>query len=348
VKSTSADGAAEAAALAAAIRQVRSATSAAELFGTVEPARRYRRLARLLHPDRVPAADQADAAEAFVALTTLWRERAGVVIHAGDTEYRLSVRAHAGDLADLYDVGADRLLKLPRQPANNDLMEREARALRTLAGRGDPRYLPYVPRLVDSFRHCDTATGALRRVNVVAAAPGLHNLVEVRRAYPDGLDPRDAAWMWRRLLVALGFTHRAGLLHGAVLPEHVLIEPAGHGLVLVDWCYSAVGDTASPMAWRAAAGDDLIPAIVPTHADWYPAEVHARTQPGPGTDIAMASRCMTWLMGERGPQPLRRFAAGCALPSLRQRPDDAWRLLAELDELLEGLFGPRTFRPFTL
>ncbi len=346
--STGAGNPAEAAALAEAIRQVRSSTSAAELFGTVEPVRQYRRLARLLHPDRVPAADRAYATDAFVQLTTLWRSRGGVVIDTGDAEYRLSVRVHAGDLADLYDVGAERFLKLPRQPANNDLMEREARALRTLADRGDPRYLPYVPRLVDSFRHGDTATGARRRVNVVAAAPGLHSLVEVRRAYPGGLDPRDAAWIWRRLLVVLGFTHRAGLVHGAVLPEHVLIEPAGHGVVLVDWCYSAARDTASPVAGPLSAGDDLIPAIVPTYAGWYPAEVLDHMEPGPGTDIAMASRCMTWLMGYHAPQSLRRFATGCALPSLRQRPDDAWRLLDELDELLERLFGPRTFRPFTL
>jgi hypothetical protein len=30
------------------------------------------------------------------------------------------------------------------------------------------------------------------------------------------------------------------------------------------------------------------------------------------------------------------------------RPQDAWRLLAEFDELLERLYGPRTFRPFAM
>jgi hypothetical protein len=324
-----------AAAVADAIRRVMSAAGARELFGTDEPVRRYRRLARLLHPDRVPPIDRPQATEAFVRLTTLWRGGQGAVIHTRDADYQLGVRAYAGDLADLYDVGADRVLKLPRRPANNDLMEREARALRLLADQGDPRYLPYVPRLVDSFRHRDTATGERRRVNVVAAAPGLRSLAEVRSAYPDGVDPRDAAWMWRRLLVALGFAHRAGVVHGAVLPGHVLIQPAEHGVVLVDWCYSA-------------AGGELIPAIVPTYADWYPAEVRDRREPGPGTDIAMASRCMTWLMAGRAPRELRRFAGGCALPSPRRRPDDAWRLLAEFDELLEDLYGPRKFRPFNL
>ena len=90
-----------------------------------------------------------------------------------------------------------------------------------------------------------------------------------------------------------------------------------------------------------------MPALVPAYVDWYPDEVHERRRPGPGTDIAMAARCMSALMGARAPRELRAFAGGCMMPRLAQRPDDAWRLLGELDEVLEGLYGPRTFRPFT-
>jgi len=43
-----------------------------------------------------------------------------------------------------------------------------------------------------------------------------------------------------------------------------------------------------------------------------------------------------------------RFAAGCTLPAPATRPHDAWRLLREFDELLELLFGPRRYRPFTM
>ncbi|MEU4639773.1 serine/threonine protein kinase [Micromonospora sp. NPDC023814] len=318
---------------AEAIRLVAAARTDADLFGADEPARRYRELVAALHPDRVPAdsAVRAEATDAFVRVTTRWRARRVTVLGG----YRLGAPAHSGDLADLYDVGADRLLKLPRRPTDNDLMAREAHALRALAERGDPRYLPYVPRLVEEFRHRDPDTGAERRITVLATAPGLHDLTEVRRAYPDGLDARDAAWMWRRLLVALGLAHRAGVVHGAVLPPHVLIEPDGHGVVLVDWCFSVVDGGA-------------VPALVPGHEDWYPAEVVAKRPCGPGTDIAMATRCMTWLMGPRAPRELLAFAQGCLRPALNARPGDAWRLLRELDEVLDRLYGPRTFRPFTL
>ena len=142
--------------------------------------------------------------------------------------------------------------------------------------------------------------------------------------------------MWRRLLVALGTAHRAGVVHGAGLPDHVLIEPDEHGVVLVVWCYAAIGP------------DDRVPALVPRYADRYPPEVTGSRRVGPGTDLAMATRCMTGLVGDLLPRPLARFAAGCLLEPLSRRPDDAWRLLAELDEVLERCFGPRAFRPFRL
>ncbi|MET7875677.1 serine/threonine protein kinase [Micromonospora profundi] len=318
---------------AEAIGLVTAARTDTDLFGTDQPARRYRELVAALHPDRLTAdpAVRAEALDAFIHVTTRWQARQVTVL--GD--YRLGALAHSGDLADLYDVGDDRLLKLPRRPTDNDLMAREAHALHTIAERGDPRYLPYVPRLVDEFRHSDAATGAERRINVLATAPGLHDLDAVRRAYPDGLDARDVAWMWRRLLVALGLAHRAGVVHGAVLPRHVLIEPAAHGVVLVDWCFSApVGST--------------IPAMVPGYQDWYPPEVFQKRQCGPGTDIWMATRCMTSLLNRHAPRELLAFAQGCRQRFLKDRPDDAWRLLREFDNVLGRLYGPRTFRPFTL
>jgi hypothetical protein len=53
-------------------------------------------------------------------------------------------------------------------------------------------------------------------------------------------------------------------------------------------------------------------------------------------------------MGDKAPKPMRTFAKGCLLASQHRRPGDAWRLLEEFDELLEGLYGPRRFRPFTM
>lgn len=308
---------------------------AAEIFGADEreAQRRYRRLARLLHPDT--GADPA----AFARLTDKWRAHTGgTVLTTRRGAYRVGARIARGDVADLFALtgedGTEALLKLPRDPADGDLMDREASALRRLAEQGDPRYLPYVPRLVESIRH-DGRRGA-----ILSRHEGFHTLAEVAAARPGGLDPRDAAWMWRRLLVALGFAHRAGVVHGAVLPGHVMIHPELHGLVLVGW-----GQSVTDPPGR-------IPLVVDAWASLYPPEITGSPkaeEPGtPAFDLFMATRCMTHLMGPLAPAPMRAFARGCTNPSPHRRPDDAWALLGEFDELLERLYGPRVFRPFTL
>ncbi|MDL4817957.1 molecular chaperone DnaJ [Actinomadura opuntiae] len=320
----------------------------ADLFGddSAEAARRYRRLVRLVHPD----ATGGRTRDAFVRLNALWRtynRSDPAVVTTRRHSYRIAGDSVSGDLAQLYRAATDAaagevLLKMPRDPRDGDLLEREAVALRQLPKDGDGRFLPYVPRLVESFRHQDAATGGLRQSNAIAALDGFRSLAEVRAAFPGGVDPRDAAWMWRRLLVGLGFAHRAGVLHGAVLPDHVMIHPEEHGLVLVDWCYSVPG------CYAHADPSGRVPALVERYRDWYPPEVPARRPASQATDLFMAARCMTDLMGDRAPKAMRMFARGCLLTAQNRRPHDAWRLLAELDELLERLYGPRRFRPFHL
>ncbi|GAA2156802.1 serine/threonine-protein kinase [Actinomadura napierensis] len=320
----------------------------ADLFGedAAEAARRYRRLARLVHPD----ATGGRTRDAFVRLNALWRtynRSDPAVVTTRRHSYRIAGDPVSGDLARLYRARTDAapgevLLKMPCDPRDGDLLEREAVALRQLPKDGDGRFLPYVPRLVESFQHQDAATGARRRSNAIAALDGFRSLAEVKAAFPGGVDPRDAAWMWRRLLVALGFAHRAGVLHGAVLPDHVMIHPGEHGLVLVDWCYSVPG------CYAHADPSGRVPAMVDRYRDRYPPEVPERRPASPATDIFMATRCMTDLMGDQAPKALRGFARGCLLSAQNRRPSDAWRLLAELDELLERLYGPRRFRPFHL
>ncbi|WP_304454183.1 J domain-containing protein [Nocardiopsis sp. YSL2] len=318
----------------------------------------YRRLARLLHPDRAPEGRTAEATRAFAKLTGLWSAyRDTAEGGPGLDEVTLTAKTHtyhlhrgadplaAGDIADLHgaryrDGGTWReaVLKLPRSHHDNDLVNAEANALRRLRERVPERARAFHPELIEQIRHRDAATGVERRGNVLARLRGFHSLADVRRAYPDGVDPRDAAWMWRRLLVAVGSASRAGVVHGAVVPEHVLIHPEAHGLVLVDWCYSVTS--------AAAHTAPHIPAMVAHRKDLYPEEVLDRAPAVPATDIHMATRCIEHVTAGRLPRPLNTFALGCTLPRPQRRPYDGIRLLAELDEALERVFGPRRFRPF--
>jgi len=307
-----------------AIALIEAATDPRGLFAR-DPGHEYRSLARLTHPD--VSRGGARAAAAFAKLSALWqRYRAE----------RLPARlAFSGDIANLYEHDHG-LLKIARHPADNDLLDREAAALARLRSADDKRLLAYAPALIGCQRHQDPDTGAERRANLISRLDGFVTLADVLAAYSRGLDPRDAAWMWRRLLVAVGFAHRTGVIHAAVVPEHVLIHPAEHGLVLVDWCYAITQPGGVAVALPAA------------YADWYPAEVRSRQAPGLDLDIWLATRCMTHLMGGLAPPRLTRFARGCTLPGPGRRPSDAWQLLRELDAVLERLYGPRTFRPFTM
>ncbi|MFY7066863.1 molecular chaperone DnaJ [Nocardiopsis changdeensis] len=343
-----------------ATRAVLTARDPSDLFGplpaddTVPAAASsaHRRLARLLHPD-TPGGDAA----LFTRLTGMWtryqeavRGRIGfddhVVVTASRGYHVGSSPLASGDVADLYPVRyqdggwRDAVIKVPRSPRDNDLMEAEATALERIRERGPEEARAFFPRLLESIRHRDAATGVERRANVLDRLDGFHSLADVRRAYPDGVDPRDAAWMWRRLLVAVDAASRAGVVHGAVVPEHVLIHPGEHGLVLVDWCYSVTA--------HAARTAPHIPAMVPHRKDLYPPEVAERGPASVRTDIYMATRCIEYITAGRLPRELRSFARGCALPAARQRPSDGFALLIELDEVLERLYGPRRFRPFTM
>lgn len=341
---------------AEAIALVSAARTPEDLFGGDSPRRAYRRLARLLHPDLVPGAETAGC---FAKLVRLWaayggnaeapgrredttwspsgedaawtrpREDAETVITTGRGTRRVGKVFRRGATAVLYESGADALLKVARSHADNDLMRREADALSGIERNGDPLLLPYVPRLAESFRY--RSGGVERQANVISRVPdGFVSLTEIaeRRTV---LDPRDAAWIWRRLLVALGAAHRAGVVHGAVFGHHVLVHPIDHGLVLVDWSQSV--PLGSPLT-----------VLVARHRDDYPPEVPARGPATEATDIHLATRCVAALMGERVPTAIRRFLRG----SLISPPRDAWRLLGELDDLLDDLYGPRKYRPLHL
>lgn len=61
------------------------------------------------------------------------------------------------------------------------------------------------------------------------------SLADVGQAYARGLDPRHMVWMWRRTLEVLAHVHAIGWRHGRVAPEHLLVHPADHGIVLTGW-----------------------------------------------------------------------------------------------------------------
>ena len=101
---------------AEAIALIEAAGEPGDLSG-YDATRCYRRLARLTHPG------DSRAASAFARLAALWQQH----------QEGCGPRIARGDIADLYRMRQG-LLKLARDPADNDLMRREAAALTQLQG----------------------------------------------------------------------------------------------------------------------------------------------------------------------------------------------------------------------
>ncbi|GEE03740.1 hypothetical protein nbrc107696_41860 [Gordonia spumicola] len=318
-------------------RQAREAVEAAreatDLFGPVHGSQRagrreYRRLAALLHPD---GGGDVEVFERLVALFDEWRSPAGAIVGRRGT-YTLGRIVGQGSVSVVYeatsDAGRPVAVKVPRSAASATFVERERAALRRLAQfTDDPAnawLAPYFPRLLDT---ADVDGG--RPVNVVSAHGRAQGFVDAAAvATADGLDGRDWAWIHRRLLRAVAGAHRIGLVHGAVVPENILIHPEGHGVVLAGWSFAA--EPGQAPAGRIASRRDLYP----------PGAEPA----GPALDVYMLHATMAQMLAS-GERRQRMFAAGCMQASPRMRPA-AVDLLEEYDDLLEDLYGPRTFRRF--
>jgi hypothetical protein len=330
----------------------------------------FRQLAKVAHPDMYPGRDDKKLAQAAFSRLTEWLRQAEAKIQAGlygssaggreavlttqRSVYHIEPDGQEAGVFTLYrarleqgDAALPVTLKTPRDPRDNDLAHNEARILQVLrAGNAAEKFAAYVPGWVESFLFEEG--GVTRQVNVFERACGWYSLHEVRAAYPGGIDPKDMAWMWRRLLVALGFAHINGVIHGAVLPGNICILPEQHGLRLENWAFAVLNPQAS---------GEIIAAVDADYEDWYPNEVRNSEPPAAATDIAMSARCMIYLLGGdpvRGAMPARvpaavqMFLKSCILPGKRARPQEAWGLKEEFDELLQRLWGERKFHPFSM
>lgn len=314
--------------------------------------RTYRIYANAVHPDRARAEglDAAAAAAAFARLASLHREWTHALTGARTTQssatidsrvdrYVLEERWAHGSIANIYAARnrAGRLVgaKIPRAAASSRFLDNERKALRligSLCATGDNEWLTaYYPQLLDTADH-RSETGENRAINILpdlSRGQGYVTLETVKSAIPEGLDGRDWAWIFRRLLRAVAGAHLAGIVHGAILPENVIIHPEGHGVVLAGWSFTTT-------VGRAVTGQ------VSSRRGFYPPE--ATTATAYTTDVYMAAALMEWILKPEE-HVQRRFAQGCMQDGPRRRPAAA-ALLEEYDDLLETLYGPRTFRRF--
>ena len=239
----------------------------------------------------------------------------------------------------LLDDDDDRpaLIKVVRDRMDADFVSREIKNLAALwPGGPEDAFLRFLPQVL--------ASDEPRSLIVMPHYQGYVTLAQVSESFPGGLDFQDLAWMFKRLMSALGFAHSRGYVHGAVYPPHVLVHPTEHGARVLDWTYSVkIGQN--------------IPAYAYDWDDFCAPEIRCKANAGPSTDIYMAGKCAIAILGgnvrtnafpDKVPKEVRDFLLRCVDPAPADRPQDAWQLHEDFDAVLKKLVGKPKYRKLVL
>lgn len=346
-----------------------------EVFGGIDDAKdKYRELAKVCHPDSyTDPTGKYLANRTIPLLNALWEQAerkmndgtygdlratpsapaSSASFTVGKMTYTLGNKLHEGDTASLFEAvvatpssAVPVLLKIPHGAATNPLMEREAKNIKQIEQRllqADDemrkKFGTRYPKLIQSFKLDD---GEERIVNAFERVPTPERwftLEEIHAAHPV-LNPRQVAFIWRRILEALTIPHLEGLAHGAVTPNHVLIQADDHSGMLVDW------------TWCATAVKGVQPRYLP-----YAAPEVTTTGGAQSSDIYSAAKCVIYLLGGDPVQneiqhgletPIKNLLNKCLQPRPRFRPQNARSCYELLDKALTECFGPRKFVDLTM
>jgi hypothetical protein len=326
--------------------------------------RKFRPMALLLHPDRNPG--NKEAADAMAALTAL-QSIAETRIKSGsygteDPDKGVEIRTKilysgvkpiaAGEICDVYmgdftdAAGKARkaIIKILRDSGDEDLANNEATVLKEIyrAAKDDADDKVFAKYMCEPLERAKIPIdGKERRAFIMAGSKRTtYTLDEVIRAFPDGIDHRDAAWMIRRCLEILAFTHRKGFAHAAVTPKHALVRMEDHGGKLVDWSYAK------------KTGEKLV-AISSEYEHFYPPETKKNKIAHPASDVFMVAQCYIALCGgtdrvfKKGPKSIAGIMNAATL-HYGQRYQNATEMYKAYDLALRDLYGPPSWRNFEM
>jgi serine/threonine protein kinase len=295
-------------------------------------------LARIFDAQSYPAGSLLPAlSEAIHARLMKRIQPPGSRIESPTRTYELRAPFAVGDLCTLHLARCGNrayVLKVPRVSSGGRLVTKEQAVISELRRQpGHDHYAKHLPSPVESFWSRRTT------VSVFQYHDGLFTARQIRQHYPAGVEGRQLAWMFNRILEALGFAHRGGWIHGAVLPAHLLFDTNDHGLQLIGWTH-------------AVRVNEPLQIVSRDYKPWYPPESHRREPATPATDIYLAAKSMIWLAGgkpltgelpEHVPGKLAQVFRECLSPLSTQRPNDAWTLHEQFRERLQETYGPPHF-----
>lgn len=234
-------------------------------------------------------------------------------------------------------------IKVVRNVRDNDLLEQESKVLSKFGLPSDDAIQEkffkmqrnYVPKLVVSFFFKDSSSKKLRANILYTPTPKekcytIKELVENK--FPSGIEPKHCYWIYRRLLLTLWMAQLQGVVHGAVTPEHILVYPKEHGIILLDW-------TCSVKSGR------VVKALNPLDKEFYAPEILAKRPVNSSTDLFMASKVLIYMLQkQRIPAGISIALDNCLNLDRNKRPQKIGPFYEEFGTLL----GKKEFAEFVV
>lgn len=260
-------------------------------------------------------------------------------------EYTNTTKLTTGTFTDilLCDDGTT-LLKVIKDPKNNDLLKKEAEIVGKLKKTNLAELFPDLLDATAKLKICDSCPERFKcftsaknfdcnmKNNALAYRydKDMPSLADVMKAYPKGIDERDMVWMFKRLLAAVWVAHSIGVVHSAVLPEHVLLDLKTHGIWLLDWMHTNKISNKPKIKMLASK-------------DYYP-EYTLTVENSTALDIHMVAMCMINLMGgiNNVSKEIRLILRACTMGAT-----DAKEVHEQLEKIVKKLYGS-VFRPFKI
>ena len=271
-----------------------------------------------------------------------------------DNHWELDECIAHGDISDVYIGRRARwptqlvIIKLLRELRDLDLFNNEWDILQTLQAseaNGADAFTALIPQPI---LHGPITGGSHigKQTSIFHWSNGFYyTFEEVREAYPQGVPPRASIWIWRRILEILSFIHSSGLVHGAVLPSHLIIQENEHGVRLVG--YSNAGHPGEKLR-----------SVFSKFQAFYPEKLQSASVLSIAVDLSMSARCVAAMLGGNPRNATVPDSVPASLASLIRRiafldpsaklQEGAWALRDELGNIANKEFGSPKFVPILM
>ena len=266
------------------------------------------------HPDKWPG-EEDRAKHYFQEFSRLHDESSEIV-----GLYRVASKLGRGDVSDVYKMEKDNVYYVLKKPyvKAGMLLKKESSFKETFDKFTHP-YDKLVPKFIESF------DGNY----VYNWLPDLISGSEVIAQYKD-LDTRHIVWMTKRALMVLGAVHSAGLVNGAITPDHLLFGKKNHGALLTGWIHSGkIGENIGtvPSKWK----------------HYYPKFAVKDKKLSPELDIYMLGRTMLDIGGRNMHVRFKKFFESLTYEAKTMISNDCFSLHEEVDNVSKMVFGARKF-----